>query len=135
MRAITLWRPWDQAILYGGKRIENRPWPLPSCMANVPIALHAGKKFDKEGVRWMMERGLYIPPRDECSPTGIVGVFWVSKIVRHGEPEAASKWFFGPYGWVISKVQPFEFPIACRGMQKLWNPSPDLQQQILEQLR
>ena len=43
MKALTLTRPWPDAILYGGKRIENRFWKT---YYPDPILLHASQRWD-----------------------------------------------------------------------------------------
>ena len=131
MRAITLWRPWDQAILHGGKFVENRPWALWPKMIGQTILLHAGKNYDKEGARFMLDRKLYNPPSPSDSPIGIVGAFVVDRVIGenpkvYGDDVAYnSQWFFGPMGWVISKVMAFDEVIECGGKQGLWKPTPN----------
>ena len=116
MRAITLRRPWDQAILHGGKDIENRVWPLWTNQIGCEILLHASKKYDIDGAIWMQLRGLYNSPSEVDSPTGIVGSFVVDRVVT----ESNSPWFVGPFGWVLRDIKIFEKPIPCRGKQGLW---------------
>lgn len=123
MKAITLWRPWDQAILYGGKDVENRTWALWNSLLGKPIALHAGRKYDHDGARWMREMGMYDPPSPDDSPQGIVGVVVFDKVVV----ETPSPWFFGPYGWHISKKHARIKPIHCRGKQGIWNVPPEIE--------
>lgn len=78
MKALTLWRPWSDAIVHGPKRVENRPWrPYPGTLGTL-IAIHAGKKYDagvwqKSSDGWKIPDG-YTPPHEAQSPTGIVGV-------------------------------------------------------------
>jgi hypothetical protein len=115
-RALTLWRPWDQAILFGGKDLENRDWAPWDSIIGKLIAIHAGKKFDHEGAEWMLEKGLYWPATPELCPTGIVGVARVTGAVVKSE----SPWFVGKYGWVLEDVRAFQKPIACPGAQGLW---------------
>ena len=134
-RALTLWRPWDQAILYGGKRIENRNWrPWKSVMGKL-IALHAGRKYDSQGSRWMKENGLYAPPRASASPVGIVGVARVVTALEQSD----DPWFMGDYGWLLQDVRALNTPIPCVGAQGLWKVEGPLlealQQALLEEPR
>ena len=131
MKAVTLWRPWDHAILYGGKRIENRPWkPWPSIIGK-RIALHSGRKYDTEGAQWMLSQGLYTPPPpSECIAGAIVGTATVSGFVTDSD----SSWFFGPYGWVLMDVKALPEPILCRGAQGLWNLPKQVELQVLAQV-
>lgn len=137
MRALTLWRPWTDAILYAGKRIENRPWkPWPDVIGDV-IALHAGLRYDVSGARWMEEAGLYVPPGPDDSPKGIVGLVRVtgwreSNPILFSEPEPDDPWFSGPYGWELDdEVTKLAEPIPCKGAQGLWY-LPDLAMERLE---
>lgn len=47
VRGLTLWQPWDQAVLLGTKAVENRPrrWAL----EGVLLAVHAGQRWDRDG--------------------------------------------------------------------------------------
>lgn len=131
MKAITLWRPWDQAILHGSKRYENRGWPLYKSLVGQRIALHAGKKYDIDGARWMKRNGLYVPPSCGDSPTGIVGVVVFDKVVTNDESDESyfedirDPWFFGKYGWHIGSVERIRHPIPCIGRQGVWNVPDD----------
>jgi hypothetical protein len=129
MLGLTLWRPWDHAILYGGKPLENRPWKPWARIIGKRIALHAGLKYDTEGAEWMRREGLYEPPAEPLCPKGcIVGTFrvrgWVNELgfdnngvsTDHDE----SPWFFGPFGWLLEDVTALESPLPCRGAQSLW---------------
>jgi hypothetical protein len=130
LRALTLWRPWPHAILYGGKRIENRPWkPWKSVMGHY-IALHAGRKYDKDGAIWMHAGSLYEPPEDQWCPAGcIMGVARVTGYVdKHGfdqdgelaEHVLKSPWWSGPFAWILDDVVPFLAPVKAKGKQGLW---------------
>lgn len=139
MKALTLWRPWEQAILQGGKLIENRKWPLPTRYLGEPIALHAGKTYDKQGARWMADEGLYTPPADTKCQVGIVGVVVFDAVVGKGddvdEPDFTlnDPWYFGPFGWRIKSARALERVVSCRGAQGLWDVPQDIVAQILEQ--
>ncbi len=130
MKAITVHRPWDQAILYGGKDTENRTWVLWEKLWGVPIALHAGKRYDTDGAEWMKEHGLYVPPRDEDSPTGIVGVV----VFSHVERMPRNKWYSGPNGWVIASHTALGEAIDIKGNQGLWKVPTDVVEEIDRQL-
>lgn len=45
MKAITIHQPWATLIALGEKRFETRGWPTNH---RGPIAIHAGKKVDRE---------------------------------------------------------------------------------------
>jgi len=130
MRAITLHRPWAQAIVDGVKDTENRVWPIWERLIGKRIAIHAGKKYDRDGALWMLDSGLYVPPSQAEAATGIVGVAVVSHVVA----DHPSPWFFGPFGWVLSDVQALHEPIAIRGAQGLWKVPDEVVLEIDRQL-
>ncbi len=119
--ALTLWRPWDWAILQAppekAKRVENRDWPPPRWLIGKYIALHAGKTWDSDGEDAMMDIGLN-PPR---GPSGvIVGVVRIARVCGPDDvPPEQIRWAFGPHCWVLDQVRAIE-PVPCRGHQKLW---------------
>lgn len=144
MRALTLWRPWTWSIVYGPKRIENRPWKPPANIIGQRIALHSGKTYDKDGEAFIMERlnaigGLPVIAEDQ----GIVGVATVVGVITTKDaaahihsPDGGHQfgWFFGPFGWVLEDVRPIE-PIAIKGAQGLWTVPAAIEQQIAKALR
>lgn len=137
IRGLTLWRPWAAAIVHGPKRIENRPWhpPLRLLDAGLWVAIHAGRRWDAAGAEFVLGRwrvgttnacaieGTW-PGRFELQ--GIVGVARVASCIHIEEArKAGDPWAFGPWCWMLDSVHALDFPIACRGAQGLWHPSPD----------
>lgn len=144
MRALTLWRPWSDAIVHGSKRVENRPLPPPRKLIGTVVAIHAGKRY--EAGEWSMPDG-YAPPSEEQSPKGIVGVARVvgALDLREGrgptgrriwKPSATlwtmtdahrrrlerlddDPWWAGPVGILLDEVTPIP-PVFCRGHQGWW---------------
>ena len=117
VRALTLWRPWDQAILFGGKNLENRSWAPWARIHGRFICIHAGQKYDNAGVVEMAKECLYVPPSPSVSQAGvIVGVARVTGSVT----ESDSPWFSGPFGWVLEDAIAFKTPVATKGTQGLW---------------
>ncbi len=137
--ALTLWRPWPFAILHlpegEAKRVENRPWKPWASVIGKRIALHAGKHMDDNVLRTLFPLAVDVRAYDE----GILGTAvvkgWIcnedsllqSKYDYGGtltaaDAEAAydSRWFFGPYGWVLEDVRALPEPIPCKGAQGLW---------------
>ena len=130
MRALTIRRPWTDAILSGNKDWENRSWPIPDKFLGQVIALHAGKKYENKSAE-MMERG-YQPPKKEDSPTGIIGLIMFDRFVSVTWP-TDTPWLFGPFGWHIRGVAPLETPIPCKGALGFWRVPEDVEAKILEQ--
>jgi len=138
MKALTLWRPWSNAILRWGKDIENRTWaPRPQEIVGNLIALHNDKQIDGDGCGFVLSvlkgdnPAFGIDSYRLTGPAGyIVGVVRIVDVVR----ESQSRWFCGPVGWVL--VDPFELPnpVRCRGAQGLWPLPADVQRDVLGQL-
>lgn len=141
MEAITLWRPWELATLYGGKDVENRSWVLPFRMRGKPFALHAGQKFDKDGEATIL-RILGIQSLAELwhgasEPGVVVGVASVDRVVQPGDrldKASESPWLFGPWGWVWRDVRALPRPVPCKGRQGFWRLPPAVEAAVREQL-
>lgn len=101
MKAISIHQPWAWAILYAGKPLENRSW---STNIRGRIAVHAAKTFDVDECEWIESIfGIAVPRDLPCG--GIVGTVELTDVVQWD----ASRWFTGPYGWVLKHPQPCEF--------------------------
>lgn len=119
--ALTLWRPWAWAVAripedQNPKRIENRDYAPPSELhVGRYFALHAGQTWSGEAEAAMQaELGLRVPPEEE-HPTGIVAVARLAGVVQASD----SRWFSGPYGWVLDDVVAIE-PVNCAGRKGVW---------------
>ncbi len=150
MLALTLYRPWSQCIVYGPKRIENRPWAPPAKVIGTTIAIHAGKKWDKDGEAFMRKHGfnppmtvdeepamalvgtarvmlsfnLKVPASRQSAFTGFADVSAIIEDVRK------SPWAFGPVCWVLEDVKALVKPVPCAGALGLWKIAPDLEEQM-----
>ena len=111
-KALSIRQPWA-ALIYGGvKPVENRTW---STNFRGWFAIHAGKKFDMEGQKIIVDMIGENPYEKPLSPIeyprgGIVGVAKLVDCVT----EMDSPWFCGPYGFVIEDARPITF-IPCKG--------------------
>jgi hypothetical protein len=153
MRALTLIRPMSAAIVWGSKRIENRPMNLPRTMRGVPtvVAVHAGKKWDGTYERVVeMIDGRTAGVHERRVPwyharlhdEGIVGLMLLSgrvftdadKPVRGLEGNGSTRWYdpwySGPFGYEILAAVAFPGPLACRGMQGFWPVPPEIEEVI-----
>jgi hypothetical protein len=150
MKALTLWRPWPYVIFHPDpekrKTIENRTWAPPAPMFGQLIAIHAGKRWDRDGAEYIEDIiGEYRD--DEDDPSGvIVGVVRVVRVFnddhhkalhamgRRCDPLTRSPWAFGPVCWVLEDAIPFAKPIPCRGAQGLWNVPDPIEAEIADYL-
>lgn len=128
MKAITIIQPWATLIAIGAKRVETRSW---GTRYRGPIAIHAGKKVDKDAY-WDYEdemlRAGYILP--DLLPVGsVIATATLADCVpmtREWIYEQSSNeleyGFFMPgrYGWILTDVRPIR-PIPQRGYQGLWD--------------
>lgn len=136
MKALTLWQPWASLITHGPKRIENRTW-FPRWILNQRIAIHAGKRFDRE--TWEDYREDFIYPYgssvDEIPRGAILGSAIVIGCV-YPDSEEASRWpaYYNPgsLGWKLDSVVALPEPIPCRGAQGLWDVPVEIERKILE---
>lgn len=147
MRALTLWRPWSDAIVHGPKRVENRSWAPP--MLGELIAIHAGKKYGLGD--WKLPDS-YVAPTKANSPTGIVGVARVVGYLDLRKPgrrrfEASvsrnlvrlshldeDPWWLGPVGWLLEDVVSLPEPIEHPGSLGLWRVPFEVVERIIEAL-
>lgn len=150
MLALTLWRPWDTAILRLGKPVENRDWPPPAKLVGKRFALHSGKKFDMDGAATIFllahKDGFSHEvirdriARSEALDSVILGTVKLVRVISKAQPQlgerdplADSEWFFGDFGWVVEEPFALPRPVPCKGMQGLWTMPPDVEAQVLAQ--
>lgn len=110
MRAVSIRQPWAWCILHG-KPVENRKW---RALYRGPLLIHAAKGMTRDEYHecrsFAAHLGLDVPPMEELPRGGIVGRARLVDCVRaHPSP-----WFFGPYGFVLTDVEPLPFS-PCKG--------------------
>lgn len=144
MKAITILQPWATLIAVGEKKFETRSW---STKHRGQIAIHAGKKIDKEAcevpeIKAALARNGYTANN---LPTGAVVAiaelkecFKVMRDVLGGvvilqantrtthfttlDKEFSFGWYdSGRYAWELRDVQRLPEPIQAKGQQGLWN--------------
>lgn len=127
---LTLHKPWGILIARGIKRIENRTWsPEPRLQPGEWFAIHNGKKYDDRcspmAQSLGVDVGIFLGSPPAGTEAAIVAVAQYGGVVTTSE----DPWFFGPMGWVLTKVVALE-PIACRGAQGLWPVPPDIADKV-----
>lgn len=152
LRALSLWEPWASLVAHGHKEWETRSWTTPQ---RCPLAIHASKtdKYAGEIVRLFREAGLPDEELDAflkavCQPTGHWPLGCITAIVRLENvlPTGAVRHTlsrkektFGNYedrrfAWRMTDRYLLKEPVPARGMQCLWQPSPEIRQRILDQV-
>lgn len=104
MKVLSIKQPWAHAIIQGWKPVENRTW---STQYRGEIGIHAGKAFDHAGYDWICYNcpELLLPHRRAFPTGGIIGKANLIDVVKQHE----SKFFFGPYGFVLADAAPLPF--------------------------
>jgi hypothetical protein len=96
MKILSIRQPWAYLITQGSKDIENRSWPT---SYRGPFLVQASRTLDRPGC---VEHGL---DPSKLQTGGVVGIAEIVDCVQ----EHQSKWFFGPYGFVLKNRGPLPF--------------------------
>lgn len=113
MKALSIQQPWAWLICAGHKDIENRSWRTDY---RGLVLIHAGKEFDGEDDPQEWEWPEIERPKD-FDMGGIVGQAEIVDCVTRSR----SRWFFGPYGFVIRNARLLPFR-PCRGQLGFFEP-------------
>ncbi|MFB7668868.1 hypothetical protein ACFC1R_33935 [Kitasatospora sp. NPDC056138] len=123
VRALTVRQPYADAIVYGPKRIENRPRPT---KYRGLLLIHAGLAT-YEGL---------LPPADPDWPDERGAVIGSAQLVGcHRATEGCCpEWGFrDSWHWELAAVQALAVPLPARGALGLWTPSEDILRAIHQQ--
>lgn len=112
MRALSIRQPFAWLIVNGHKDIENRDW---ATTYRGDVLIHAGltmsrKYYEEVAADVATNFHIALPEYELLERGGIVGLATISDCVR----ESTSPWFFGEFGFVISKAIPVPF-VPCVG--------------------
>jgi hypothetical protein len=100
--------------------------------------LHAAKSFDDDAIPMFIRYAIDHPHRrDRYTSSAIVGVATIDRVVTEARtlPPEQARWFFGPFGWVLTDVRALATPIPMKGAQGLRELPPDVVGAIDSQLR
>jgi len=118
MKALSIMQPWAWLIVNGYKDIENRDWKPtnPGLRFRGPVLIHAGRTFDGDDdpADWGWPRN---ERPCEFDQGGIVGEAEIVDCVTR----SGSRWFFGPYGFVLRNARPLPFR-PCVGALGFFEP-------------
>lgn len=160
MRALSLSQPWCWAVAHPEvrKHVENRTWAPPIAMIGQTIAIHAAKswdgakryraRWDSDGIEramswdftpigYLLHYGFEPPARKDLYVTSaIVAVATIDRVVTRPDTLAPDqkRWYFGPFGWLLTNVRRLEEPVPARGKQGLWTVPAELEPGIEAQL-
>jgi hypothetical protein len=114
MKAITVRQPFAWLIVSGRKDVENRSWRT---HYRGPLLIHAAKKFHEMPLSDIADVfRVRLPPIEDMKCGGIVGICELVDCVD----EHRSKWFVGPFGFVLRNAKELPF-IEKTGGLGLWN--------------
>ena len=152
--ALTLWPEWAWAITNLGKRVENRSEGFCRQIARRVgegwLAIHAGVK---PGDRLYLVANMYdaVGDVDAYDDPHLGGILWcfggtyvnaaqltrgaIVALVKVGNrlvtPDEDADWKApGCAGIVLHDLRVLPDPIACKGAQGLWTPTPDVQERL-----
>lgn len=160
MKALSLSQPWCWAVVHPSvrKHVENRSWQPPIAMIGQTIAIHAAKSWDDQrvytpprdhcklcrqgfggytAIGYLIHLGFQPPGRkDLYASSCIVAVATIDRIVTRPDTLDLEqrRWFFGPFGWVLTNVRRLEEPVPASGKQGLWTVPAELESGIAAQL-
>ncbi len=159
MKAATLLAPWAWAVAHGSKDVENRKTRCPSILDR-RIAIHAGVaprtaadiKRQEDDFLWIWQHAGILPgtgsmgPDYGCIVAVATVIGWVDgakRTLTHGSLHASeavfhagidSRWFQGPFGWLLHDRRALPEPIPARGRQGLWDVHPEIEAEIMRQM-
>jgi hypothetical protein len=83
--------------------------------------------YEREAV---LPRGVKSPREAEIVRGAIIGVVDIVDVVENHR----SKWFSGPFGFVLSNPRALLKPVSCPGRLSFWEVPPDIMRAIQKQL-
>lgn len=110
--ALTIRQPYAWLIVAGFKPIENRTW---STTYRGRLMIHAAVRLHDHTIAEIEDRYRVRINPDDLQRGGIIGAVELVDVVTQHQ----SKWFQGPFGWVLQNPKPVSFR-AIRGGQGLF---------------
>jgi hypothetical protein len=96
VKILSIRPPWAYLITRGSKNIENRSWPT---KYRGPVLIHASLNIDRNACK---ARGL---DPTKLQTGGVIGIAEIVDCVTAHR----SRWFGGPYGFVLKNRRPLPF--------------------------
>jgi len=137
-RGITIRQPWAAAIIFGPKRIENRPrgWPLGTYL------VHAGLTLDDTAgtipvlADWMATARVEDGPWPRGAVVGVARAVGCHRAVGCCQPWGWTPSWVGERNWhlVLADVIALPAPVPCRGALGAWQPPTDVVTAVRHQL-
>lgn len=134
MKCLTIRQPWAELIAAGTKRIENRTWQT---NYRGPIAIHAARKPDDP--KWKnysqadWSRVRYLPRGAIIATVNLLDIVTLDEIAEDESADQDREFATGPYCWILRNPRRIR-PIYCTGKLSLWDPSPEILEQLTAKL-
>lgn len=131
-RALSIRQYWLHAILNFGKEIENRTWKPPQWIIGQRVALHASQQIEYESADTIRSlANLFKPKFNESIAGAVTGAILATAKIEGFVTQSNSRWFFGPYGWVLKDVYVLPEPYPCKGALGLWRVPYEIAEDII----
>lgn len=114
MKVLSVPQPWAWAVLYAGKRVENRTWYTPY---RGEVFIHADLRVDYDTPESIEEAISRVPqPRPPAYCGALIGRAMLVDCVRARDvPASQREWGVGPWCFVLDDVRPLARPISTKG--------------------
>lgn len=119
IKALSIKQPYPHHIFHDGKDVENRSW---GTRGRGWFIVHAGVSKSELDMQ---------DPKEAAIPRG--GVVGMARIVDC-VTEMDSRWFFGPYGFVLHDAFPLPL-IPCRGQLGFFCLDADTLRAVAQHIR
>lgn len=99
-----------------------------------PVYIHASLRNERPAHAWLKRHYRLSPPVD--LPQGaIIAVANLADVVRRRNARPFGKWFFGPYGFVLTKVRRLRRPVKTAGRLGLSRANAALRRRVEREIR
>lgn len=135
---ISLWQPWATMVMYRKKRYETRSKPPYASFSNVPIVIHAAKKWNTrlkgiaEGLNGDFDLGLTEMVLGAALGIATITAFYRTEDIFEIDPDQLygieqymGDYSAGRYAWKLDHVCAFACPIPLIGHQYFWHWTPE----------
>lgn len=129
-RVLSVRQPWAWAIASGHKRVENRTWDTPY---RGTVYIPASSNRDANTTEWIRRQFRIEVPADRPR-RAIIAVAELTAAVTRKGAKRFSRWFEGPYGFVLNDVRPLRRPVRTLGKLGLFQPSMAVKRSVAKQL-
>ncbi len=140
MKALTLHQPWASLTAIGAKAMETRSWAAPRSLWGEALAIHAGKKEDRDFREHAPDVVAFLGT--EPTPKGaIVAIVRLKDCIptEQSVPGTLEEHFgdfsFGRFVWRLVDVQPLGEPVLMTGHQGVWTIPAGRVAEVMRQLQ